>query len=62
MGNSLEQWRASIGLFNSKCVIKQRVMVKVPMAFIFYYMSELLVLVNYYHLFLTISCVICFLR
>ena len=42
MGNSLEQWRASIGLFNSKCVIKQRVMVKVSMAFIFYYMSCLL--------------------
>ena len=36
------QWRASIGLFNSKCVIKQRVMVKVSMAFIFYYMSCLL--------------------
>ena len=42
MGNSLEQWRASIGLFNSKNVIKQRVMVKVSMAFIFYYMSCLL--------------------
>ena len=42
IGNSLEQWRASIGLFNSKCVIKQRVMVKVSMAFILYYMTYLL--------------------
>ena len=42
MGNSLEQWRASIGPFNSQCVIKQRVMVKVSMAIIFYYMSYLL--------------------
>ena len=55
MGNSLEQWRASIGLFNSKCVIKQKVMVKVSMAFIFFtclvYLNGLLVLVNYYKLF-----------
>ena len=42
MGKSLEQWRASIGLFNSKCVIKQRVMVKVSVAFILYYMNYLL--------------------
>ena len=27
MDNGLEQWRASIGLFNSKCIIKQRVRV-----------------------------------
>ena len=39
MDNSLEQLRASIGLFNSKCVIKQRVKVTVSMAFIFYYMN-----------------------
>ena len=38
MGNGLEQWRASIGLFNSKCIIKQRVRVNVSMAFIFTYM------------------------
>ena len=31
MGNGLEQWRASIGLFNSKCIIKQRVRVNVSM-------------------------------
>ena len=36
------QWRASIGLFNSKCVIKQRVTVKVSMAFILYFMNYLL--------------------
>ena len=29
IGNGLEQWRASIGLFNRKCIIKQRVRVKV---------------------------------
>ena len=39
MGNTLEQWRANIGLFNSKCVIKQRVKVSVSMAFISYYMN-----------------------
>ena len=38
MGNGLEQWRASIGLFNSKCIIKQRVKVNVSIAFIFTYM------------------------
>ena len=38
MGNGLEQWRASIGFFNSKCIIKQRVRVNVSMAFIFTYM------------------------
>ena len=38
MGNGLEQWRASIGLFNSKCIINQRVRVNVSMAFIFTYM------------------------
>ena len=42
MGISIEQWCASFGLFNSKCVIKQRVMVKVTMAFILYYMNYLL--------------------
>ena len=31
MGNGLEQWRARIGLFNSKCIIKQRVRVNVSM-------------------------------
>ena len=38
MGNGLEQWHASIGLFNSKCIIKQRIRVDVSMAFIFTYM------------------------
>ena len=37
MSNGLEQWRESIGLFNSKCIIKQRVRVNVSMAFIFTY-------------------------
>ena len=36
---SLEQWHASIGLFNKKCVIKKRVKVRVSIAFIFYYMN-----------------------
>ena len=40
--NGLEQWRASIGLFNSKCIIKQRVRVNVSMAFIFTYMMNFL--------------------
>ena len=43
MGNGFEQWRASIGLFKSKCIIKQRVMVNVSMAFIFTYMTYFLV-------------------
>ena len=38
MGNGLEQWRASIGIFSSKCIIKQRARVNVSMAFIFTYM------------------------
>ena len=42
MGNGLEQWRASIVLFNSKCIIKQRVMVNVSTAFIFNYMMHFL--------------------
>ena len=42
MGNGLEQWRASIGLFNSKCIVKQRVRVNISMAFIFYYMMYFL--------------------
>ena len=42
MGNSLEQWRAGIGLFNYKCVIKQGVMIKVSLTFIFYYINYLL--------------------
>ena len=42
MGNGLEQWRASIGLFNSKCTIKQRVRVNVSMAFIYTYMMYFL--------------------
>ena len=41
MGNSLDQWRASIGLFNSKCIFNQRVKVSFSMAFIFYYMRYL---------------------
>ena len=42
MGNSLEQWRAGIGQFNNKCVIKQGVMIKVSLTFIFYYINYLL--------------------
>ena len=42
MGNGLEQWRASIGLFNSKCIIKQRVRVNISMAFIFNYLMYFL--------------------
>ena len=42
MGKGLEQWRASIGLFNSKCIIKHRVRVNVSMAFIFNYMMYFL--------------------
>ena len=38
MGNGLEQWRASIGLFNSKCIIKQRVRVNISMAYHLIYM------------------------
>ena len=41
MGNSLDLWRASIGLFNSKCIFNQRVKVSFSMAFIFYYMKYL---------------------
>ena len=36
---SLEQWRASIGLFNNNYVIKKRVKVRVSIAFIFYYIN-----------------------
>ena len=42
MGNGLEQWRASIGLFNSKCIIKQRVRVNVSMAYHLIYMMYFL--------------------
>ena len=42
MGNGLEKWRASIGLFNSKCIIKQRIKVIVSTAFILNYMMDLL--------------------
>ena len=38
MGNGLEQWRASIVLFDSKSIIKQRVRIDVSTAFIFNYM------------------------
>ena len=38
MGNGLEQLHPSIGLFNSKCIIKQRVRVNVSITFIFTYM------------------------
>ena len=41
MGNGLDQWRASIGLFNSKCIFNQRVKVSFSMAFIFHYMKYL---------------------
>ena len=40
-GNSLDQWRASIGLFNSKCIFNQIVKVSFSMAFIFYYVKYL---------------------
>ena len=41
MGNSLDQWRASIVLFNSKCIFNQRVKVSFSLAFNFYYMKYL---------------------
>ena len=37
---SLEQWRASIDLFNSKCQLKQRVKVNVSMAFFYFLRNE----------------------
>ena len=42
MGNDLELCRASIGLFNCKCIIKQRVRVNVSTAFTFSYMMYFL--------------------
>ena len=42
MGNGLEQLRASIGLFNSKFIIKQRVRVNVSITFIFNYIIPFL--------------------
>ena len=41
-GNSLDQWRASIGLFNSKCIFNQIVKVSFSMAFIFFYYMKYL--------------------